>query len=387
MRHLHHLLLAAIFLSPIVSSAQSVQLLFEEKKYPELIKFADKEKELTGEELYMVGFGFFQTGDDKKAISFYDKAIAKNFNDPLVHFYKGLSYRYMDQSDDAIHEFDKAIAGDTLNQEYLSEKAFTYYRLKQYPRALELYQRAKKLPNTHQSPWYMIPHIYFMQEKDHEALKGFYEALKHLSIYDEYYIKTLMDIGKIEYVMKKEYLKAADAYGQVIMEDPTYSDAYPKLMKAYNAAGKYASADSILEAFRKLYEAGMVDDDTKKFKRVAVAEYKWNDQVIVVYKNFAAPKETLDIIYKAFLLDNKGEKVQRTFVTEQTFQIGKDSPKHLLCETNNGGHSTFPYGWKDDNFSVDDFMKYVKAILDEGAKPAASTTFGTNREASPGLFK
>jgi tetratricopeptide (TPR) repeat protein len=377
MRHILHLVLC---LCPFVAGSQTVLSLFEQKKYPELIKHAEREKELTGEELYMVGFGFFQSGDDKKAISFYDKAISKNYNDPLVHFYKGISFRFLEESENAILEFDKAIKADSLNQEYVCEKAFTYYRMNNLEKALELYEQARKLPDNYQAQWYMIPHIYFLQEKDEAALKGFYEALEQLSTYSEHYIKTLMDIGKIEYVVKKDFEKASAAYSKVILMDPSISEAYPKLMKAYNAAQKYASADSIFLSYKKLYEAGMVDADTKKFKRAAVAEYKWNDQVIVVFKNFEAPKKTLDIIYKAVLLDKKGDKIERTFLTEQTFQIGKDDPKHLLCETHNGGHSTFPYGWKDDNFTVDDFMSLVKNVLDKEVKPSASSSFGSRRE-------
>ena len=64
MRHFLHLVLC---LCPLVSGSQAAQTLFEQNKYADLVKFADKEKELTGEELYMVGFGFFQTGDDKKS--------------------------------------------------------------------------------------------------------------------------------------------------------------------------------------------------------------------------------------------------------------------------------------------------------------------------------
>ena len=91
------------------------------------------------------------------------------------------------------------------------------------------------------------------------------------------------------------------------------------------------------------------------------------------------PKKALDITYKAVLLDNTGNKVERTFLTEQTLQIGKDSPKHLLCESYSGGHSTFPYGWQDDNFTVDDFMSLVKNVLDKDVKPSASSTFGSKK--------
>lgn len=369
--------LCLVLLTPASIFAQSIKHLFEEKNYKEIVKYAAKEDELTGEELYMLGFALFQAGDDKKAISYYDKAIIKSFDKPFVHFFKGLSYRYLEQTNDALQAFDMAIAADSLNQEYACEKAFTYYLAENYDKALDLYEKAKKLPNTYQAPWYMVPHIHFLREKDEVALKGFYDGLPNISPDNPYYLKALMDIGKLQHLFKKDLDKAADAYNKVILADPTYAEAYPKLMKVYNAAGKFQSADTIFAALKKLYDAGMVDETTKKYKNSPIAEYSWNNQLIVVYRYFEAPKKTLDLIYKAYLLDKEGKKVERTFLTEQTFQLGKDSPKHLLCETFKEGHSTFPIGWKDDNIPVEDFVKQIISVLNEKLKPGASSNFGS----------
>ncbi|HEX7847822.1 MAG TPA: hypothetical protein VF476_18610 [Chitinophagaceae bacterium] len=357
--------------------AQSIRLLFADRKYPEVVKqFAEKEKELDEEELYLLGFSFFQSGEDEKAIHFYDKAIAKGFDSAFVHFYKGIAYRYLDKMENALAAFDKAIQLDSLQQQYVCEKAFTFYRMEKYDLALAAYEKAKKLPDTYQAPWYMIPHIWYVQGKDEEALKGLYEGLEHIARDNEYYTKTLLEIGKIERLYKKDFVKSAVAYQKILKEDGTHFEACKRLTIVYNQLGQKNSADSLFRILRNLYLENKLPEEDMKFKRVQIAEYFWNDRVIMVYKNFDPPAKVPDIMLTGYLLDKKGEKVERIFQSEKTFEFTKDSPKHLLCERGlQKGRYNYGIGWKTEEISPSAFFELIQQVLDGKIKPMAASGF------------
>ena len=359
------------------SYGQTATELYNSKNYKELVKLEKNADKLTPAELYMVGFAFFQLENDAKAIVFYDKAISKGLDSAYVHYDKALSLRYSKQYDESIKEFDIAIKKAPTNQMYMSEKGFVYYYSGQLDKALPVFLEAQKLPNDFQAPFYMVPHIYHMNNEFDKALKGFYEALNHISKDNKYYISTLTDIGKLEFTVTKDFLKSAKVYSQAINLDTKNYALYPKLIKAYNGAKEYAKADSIFGLMKVAYNNKELSEDDMKFKNVAIDESEWNGQKVTVYKYLVDPKESLDISYKVYLLTKAGDKVERTFMVEQTIQL-PDGAKHLLCEKDKktGSHITYPYGWKTDTIPLDDLKKAVGLVLDGKMKQGASSNFG-----------
>ena len=86
--------LAIVILFCSLSFGQTMNELYKQKNYKELSKLEKDSAQLTPDELYMVGFAFFQLENDHKAIEFYNRSIAKGLDDGSVHFYKGLSLCY-----------------------------------------------------------------------------------------------------------------------------------------------------------------------------------------------------------------------------------------------------------------------------------------------------
>lgn len=103
-------ILTFIFISFIFicSLGQTVTDLYNNKNYSELIKFEQKGDKLEAQEFHMIGFAYFQLGNDQKAIENYDKAIAKGYDNGSTYFYKGLSFCYLKQYDDAMKNIEIA---------------------------------------------------------------------------------------------------------------------------------------------------------------------------------------------------------------------------------------------------------------------------------------
>ncbi len=179
----------------------------------------------------------------------------------------------------------------------------------------------------------------------------------------------------MEYSYTKDYQKSAKAYEQAIELDRENYELHYKLMKSYNSGKAFNKADSIFSIVKKAFMNGKLPKDEMEFKAVSIAQFEWNGQIATIRKSLVDAKEVLDITYKVFLQNKQGDKVERRFVVEKTFQLEKDGAKYLLCEQDKktGSHITYPYGWTVDNIPVDDLERVIKSILDGGMKQAASS--------------
>ena len=315
----------------IVTQGQTITVanLYSNKDFETLIKLDDKADTLSGEELYMVGFAFFQLEKDTKAIEFYEKAIAKGFDNGNTHFYKSLSLTYIEKYDEALKEIDLSLQKEPNNQEYMNQKGLIYKGKGFEDKALDYFEEATRFPNTFGEPFFWVAYIYHGKQDFEKALKLYHIAAEKIPRKNSYYVSTLQSIGQLEYVYTQNYQKSALAYAEAIELRPKDYKIYPKLIKAYNAAKEYSKAESIFELMKAAYKNKELPEDDMKFKNVCIDEYEWNKHKLRVYKSLEDPDEVLDISYKVYLLNKAGDMMERTFTVEKTIQIAGGF-KHLL---------------------------------------------------------
>ena len=358
------------------SFGQTVKELYDNKNYKELVKLENKVEELTADELYMLGFSFFQLANDNKAIAYYDKAIAKGLDNGLVYFQKGVSYSYMKRYDESIAQLDIALEKEPTSQRYMNQKGQVYRYQGKEQLALKYFLEATKFPRASGEPFFWIAYIYHGKQEFKTALALYYTAKDSVHPDNGYYIEVFKSIGKLEFSFTKDYLKAAKAYTKVIELDPKGYDIYPKLIKAYNSAKEFEKADSVFDLMKVAYNKNELPKDDMKFKNIAIDESDWNGQTLKVYKYLVDTEKSLDIAYKVYLLTKDGSKIERKFMVEQTLEI-PDGPKYLLCEKNRktGSHITYPYGWKAGAITLEDLKRVVTVVLDGKMKQSASSNF------------
>jgi tetratricopeptide (TPR) repeat protein len=142
----------AIILTILIYSfsyGQTITDLYNNHNYRELVEFGTETKKLTPEELYMVGFSYFQLENDNKAIEFYDKSIKAGYDKGSVYFYKGVSFFYLKNYEEALKQNDIALQKEPTNQEFMNQKGQIYRLQGKEDKALEYFEQATKLPNTH----------------------------------------------------------------------------------------------------------------------------------------------------------------------------------------------------------------------------------------------
>lgn len=355
-----------------VGYGQSPTELYSKKDYEALVKLEDKADTLNAEELYMVGFAFFQLENDDKAVAFYDRAIAKGYDNATSHFYKGVSLTFLRKYKEAVAEVDLALKEDPTNQEYMNQKGLIYKFQGLEDKALDYFEQATRLPNTFGEPYFWVAYIYHGKQDFEKALKLYYIAAEKVPKQNSYYVNTLLSIGQLEYTYTQNYQKSARAYAEAIALRPKDYEYYPKLIKAYNAAKEYAKADAVFDLMRIAYKNNELPKDEMKFKNAVVDQYEWNKQTLTVYKYFENPTEVLGLSYKVHLLNKAGDKIERKFTVEKTIQVA-NGPKHLLCEVKDDSHLTYPYGWATDSIPLEDVKKAIELVLENKLEKTATS--------------
>jgi len=371
--------LLLVFIFSHFSIAQTVEDLYIKRDFKELIKFESKKDELSKEELYYVGYAFFQLENDKKAIEMYDMAISKGLDDDYIYLYKALSLMYDKQIGRARDNFRIAINRNPTSQKNYNEMGNSFYFFEELDSALVYFQKARNLEYELGDPYLKLPNIYHVKQNYEKALEEYKVSASLINKEDPVYLTLLSEIGLLEYTITKNFNQSIKAYQEVISLQPDNYDLYPKLIKAYYAKEDYTNGDSLIAIMKTAFEQGKLSEEYQKYKDVAIAEFEWNNQKVLVNKSFVDPKETLDIMYKIYLLSSDGKSVERTLMTEQTIQFDEDGAKHLLCEREKDGtHYTYNYGWSTDNIDFSNLKEAAIAVFDKKISPGASSKININ---------
>ena len=368
------LLIFNSLLSTAIYGQNTTADLYNSKDYLALSKLEDKESALNAEDLYRVGYAFFQLEKDDKAVEFYDKAIAKGFDNGATHFYKSVSLTYLKKYDAAVKEIDISLQKEPNNQEYMNQKGLIYKSKGEEDKALDYFEEATRFPNTYGEPFFWVAYIHHGKQDFEKALKLYYLATQKVPPQNSYYVTTLQSIGQLEYTYTQNYKKSALAYEAAIALRPKEYKWYPKLIKAYNAAKEYSKAEHVFELLKTAYKNKQLEQEDMKYKNVAIDEYEWNKQKLTVFKSLEDPKKVLDILYTVNLLNKAGDATERIFTVEKTIQTAGGS-KHLLCEQKTDSHLTYPYGWKTDAISLEDLKKAIALVLDNKMQKTATSSY------------
>lgn len=312
--------------------AQKVEKLFNEEKFAELVALEKESATFTGEELYQLGFAFFRQENDDKAIEYYEKALKKGFDNAIVYYHIGLSQMYQKKYDEALKNLNIGLDSHPLAEFYFEK--------------IRIYSIKEDLVN---------------QEKT------FLEALQKSSEKDKWYVKIVLFGGSF-YYNQKDFAKSEKIYKDAIIELPKEYEFYGKLIKSLNAQDKFSEANTYFEKMRGFYEKKELPEDEMKFKNLNVDQFTWKNQTVNVHKYFEKPKDMLAPLYVLYLINEKGDKVERRFKIEKTLQIEKTDPEFVICEEIKDGHSTYPLGFKDDRFTMKELKELMLKILDSKIK-------------------
>lgn len=95
-------------------------------------------------------------------------------------FQCGLLWESMQDTDAAMHCYEKTLKRNPHNVQALTQLASTYRMKERYPEAIEYFQKVLAIENTNGEIWGALGHCYLMMEDSQKAYTAYQQALYYL---------------------------------------------------------------------------------------------------------------------------------------------------------------------------------------------------------------
>lgn len=356
--------------------SQKIESLVQAEEYEKAIALAVESDSLTGEDHFWTGRAYFMLSEDEKAILNYNQAISGGFEEYEVYFFRGVAQRLDKQFEAAESSLRTAMKKNALAQYPYTELGNLFLNQERYDSALYYFDLAREMEYQSGDSYLKLPIIYQMQEDYETALAEYRKSLDLILPVAPEYREILIEIGRLEYGFTQNYPQAIESYAAALKNTPDDYKIQEKLIKAYFANKEYNKGDSVFKMFQKAYLDEALPEDYMEFGSVPIAETTWNGRKIIVYRMLKDPSEMLDIKYKIYLLNEAGDAIDRTLMTEKTIQLQENGAKHLLCERERSGtHHTYGFGWSTDEIDFESLISASRSVFSGEIRPSASSNF------------
>lgn len=181
----------------------------------------DKKLELS-KTYYKEGMSYFNQKEYHQAIDAFKKSSELiSSDDPPAYNIIGMAYKELEDYQNAMMWFEKAIESDAqywISYVYIGD---IYVTKENYDKAIEWYTKGKKINPKAEMPYIKLCEIYIKQENIENAISECKEAIKKLAPYDSGVRLKLGDI----YAEEKLYDDAM-AQWYAAKKDPYYKTFY-----------------------------------------------------------------------------------------------------------------------------------------------------------------
>ncbi len=370
------LICISLLISSLFAHSQSIEQLFIDGEVDKIKQYADSLDQLTPEDIFAVGYAFFLTEEEMKAVEIYDKAIEKGYTEEPIYYHKCVAFIYAEKYDEAEKNIIIAIEKAPERQRNYTELGNIYYYQDKYDEALPHYYKARELSFDESRSYIAIPNIYLRQGDVEKALEEAKTSASLIDKEDPDYI-TLLDLIGEEERKLGNYEEAIRMFKKAISLTADNYEPRAELAQTYYMMGDYERGDSIIAFFKEKYEAEELPDFYQKNGSLQVDEFEVNGQRVIVHKKFKEP-DLLEAIFVAYYLDKNGEDIERVIATEKTLDFGgKDSPKHFLGERHSGGHRNFGAISYEDDVDYQNFKQGTMEVLANKTTPVAASYTAT----------
>lgn len=347
--------------------ADELRALLDNKEYSNVIdRHALQSADYSAKSLYYIGYAYYMKEDDSNCLKFMNLSITKDAKDAAPYFIKGSTYNYMDKYDEAIKNFQAAIALKPQEAKYYSGIGDSYFQLKQYDLALENYLKATGLDKCPDRPYSMIAQIYSEWKENDKALEAFYVAKSKISKTSDSYINALFNIGLLE-SLKGNFDKAEPAFIELIQLDPDDYHSYAKLIQIYYQRKEYEKAKPYRE---KLYEAHKKGELRNNMKDMfCFDQFKWNGYLVQVFERYQNESINGDIYNKHlfYVIDSKDQIVLRVQTEYSPISVELGGADYILCANKGSTHFNSGLGFKE-GYKYDDLKKEAIKLFERYMK-------------------
>lgn len=295
--------LLSCLLFSFASNAQSrIENLLKQKRYSEVIAFADQTDKLSGQDIFHIGQAYIMQKDDEKAIEMFNKAINKGYKNGEVYFAKGIAQSNLEFYQESINSFRQALYYLPKRKKVLIELAASYYKAQELDSAYSVYQTIEKNWGDYYPAILMTCQILHEQERYTKALDCYYTKLHILQRDDFYHKQALEAVMRLEWHQFSNYPKAELAIKNLLARYPENYQYSMLLMQLYNYTGRYADASILESSILDAYTMAKLPRSYYTKGAMVVDQFDSAHFHIEAYRNFQPHKEN-GIVYHFFLFN------------------------------------------------------------------------------------
>lgn len=210
---------------------------------------------LTADDWLLQAVGKYKQGKFQDALQDFDQAIALNPKFAEAYNGRGFMYHWLQQPSKALQNYNQAIALNPKLAEAYNGRGFTYHWLKQYPKALQDYNQTIALKPKFVEAYINRGRAYFQLKQYPQTLQDYDQAIA----INPKLPGTYTSRGFV-YHRLKQFPKALQDYDQAIVIDPKFAQAfhlrgftYHRLKQHSKALQDYGQAIALNSRFAAAY--------------------------------------------------------------------------------------------------------------------------------------
>lgn len=333
-----------------------------------IIAYTTQPDTLSVPALNILGIAYHRMEQDDKALSTFDKAIAKAPKDPRPYFRKGTLLNTMERYEEALAAFAKAQDCDVASRHYVG-MGIAYRHLNKIPQALDVLTKASELPDDDGHANVVIGEIYTERNENEKALAVFYKVKDKLLKDGEDYQKACIGICDLE-IKEGRHELALPVVQELLEIDSINYVAMTKMVQICYHNKDYINGDRYKAKLYAAQRDGNLDGELND--RFCIDMFKHNKKDIVVYERYEHGTSEKGYNKTIFVVKPYPDVVELTIQTEYEVAHAGSLP-YILSSTEGGAHSVYEQRF-DDSSKYDDLKAAVLKILEDKKQAVAGTT-------------
>jgi serine/threonine-protein kinase len=214
----------------------------------------------------------YQEGKYDEAGVVYEQLVQKQPSNAQLHFFLGAARQKMQKNQEALLEFEKAVAIDPRLAKAWQQIGYILMNRMDYKGAEAAFLKAINSDPNSAANWEGLAQTYLINQQEAKAES----AYKKLLEIEPNNIPALYNLGRIQWG-RKDAADAKESFSKVLQLNPNYAEAHNNLGAIYLSEGKLAQSilenEKAIELKPSLYPAHyslyLAYDQQKDFKQAA----------------------------------------------------------------------------------------------------------------------
>lgn len=347
---------------------EKLRAYLDSKQYQEIIDFKKKkEGDMAAKSLYYKAMAYYMTDNDRKALTYFDKAIELGPVDVDMYYHKASTLYYLKKYEDAIIFFDKAIEMIPSEPDFYMGKGYAVYMLEDFEEAKSIFLKAKTFDDCSDRVYAVLGNVCFDLKQYDEAIEYYKKAISLAEIKSDSHQGLNFNLSLV-YQQAKMFEDAKQTLIGHLKIYPNDFAAHSKLIQANYALETISEANDSKAALLKAHYANSLP----KYMRdmYCIDQFSWQDQNVLSYVTYEKSDYEIYVWKHKFIFeDGENDDLKILAVLDSSAQRDGKPDQYKLIKIENDTVYSYNHLVVNDQTDYLTLKKAVITILDGDVQP------------------